>query len=154
MRICCGLAPPSHPFRPGLGRRTEFQTGSCKIKPSFAFHLYLEKCAGKPLKMLLGSLQIPLESYKMGVPFWTPTWNSKKWGAGDFWGPILDPFFGETCLERPPRAAKSDSNFVFFGSKSLQERSKRSPRGFLRASASKKRFGSNFGHIFRFKERA
>ena len=28
-------------------------------------------------------------------------------------GPILEPFFGEICLERPPRAAKSDSNSVF-----------------------------------------
>ena len=52
--------------------------------------------------------------------------------------------------ERP----KSDSNFVFVGSQSFQEHSKRLPRGFLRASASKMRFGSDFRPIFDSKKRA
>ena len=47
-----------------------------------------------------------------------------------------------------PRALQEASKLTFFGSRSLQERSKRPPRGFLRASASKMRFGSNFGPIF------
>ena len=63
--------------------------------------------------MLLESLKNRLESHKMGVQFGTPTWNLKKEGAPTFAGSHFGPFFGEICLERPPRAAKSDSNFVF-----------------------------------------
>ena len=65
----------------GLEGGTAFQSGSCKIKPLFAFHLYLGKRVGNPLNLLLESLKIPLGSYKMGVQFWTPTWNLKKEGA-------------------------------------------------------------------------
>ena len=43
-----------------------------------------------------------------------------------------------------PRRLQETSKLSFFGSRSLQERSKRLPRGFLRASASKMRFGSHF----------
>ena len=43
-----------------------------------------------------------------------------------------------------PRRLQEASKLTFFGSRGLQERSKRLPRGFLRASASKMRFGSHF----------
>ena len=46
------------------------------------------------------------------------------------------------------RRLQDASELTFFGSRGLQERSKRPPRGFLRASASKMRFGPNFGPIF------
>ena len=41
---------------------------------------------------------------------------------------------------------------LFFGPKRLQERSKRPPRGFLRASASKIRFGPRFGPVWSSKK--
>ena len=56
------------------------------------------------------------------------------------WGAI-------TGTKSLPRADKSDSNFAFVGSKSLQERSKRPPRGFPRASASKMRLGTDVGPV-------
>ena len=45
-------------------------------------------------------------------------------------------------------AAQEPLPNCFFGSKSLQERSKRLPRAIPRPSASKMRFGSHFGPMF------
>ena len=53
-----------------------------------------------------------------------------------------------------PRRFQEASKLTFFGSRGLQERSKRPPRGFLTASASKMRFGPHFGPIFGSKKRA
>ena len=53
-----------------------------------------------------------------------------------------------------PRRLQEASKVTFFGSRSLQERSKRLPRGFLRAPASKMRFGSHFGPTLASKKRA
>ena len=53
------------PFRPRLGR----QDGIPKRKLQDKAFLYLKQCVGQPLKMLLESLKILLESYKMGVQF-------------------------------------------------------------------------------------
>ena len=59
---------------------------------------------------------------------------------------------GITGTKSASRAAKSESKITFFGSKSVQERSKRSSRGFLRASASKMRFRLYFGTILGVKK--
>ena len=53
---------------------------------------------------------------------------------------IFTPFLG-------PRRPRAIPNFLF-GSRGFQERSKRLSRGFLRASASKMRFGTNFGPVW------
>ena len=74
-------------------------------------------------------MNIRLESHKMGVPFWTPTWNLKNEGARHLRGPILDPFLGETCLGILLGPTKSRSRLVFFGSKGLQGHSKRQKGG-------------------------
>ena len=82
---------------------------------------------------------------KWGSKFGPRLGTVKRGKHKQFWDLIFDPFFGENCLERPPRAAKSDSKITFFGSKRVQERFKRPPRGFLRASASTMRCGPHFG---------
>ena len=127
----------------GLEGGVAFQSGSCKIKSLFGFHLYLGKCVGKPSNLLLESLEITLDTYKLGFQFWTPTRSIKKYGSKVFFGVpfwtfffLLKPVLGG--VQERPRAFPS----LFFGSKSLQERSKRLPRRFLRASASRIRFGS------------
>ena len=50
------------------------------------------------------------------------------------------------CFRLQERSKRVQERFqlLFFASKSLQERSKRLPRGFPRASASKMRLGTNF----------
>ena len=48
---------------------------------------------------------------------------------------------------------RADPSNLLFGSKYLQERSKRLPRGLLRASASKMRFESHFGPTFGSKKK-
>ena len=67
---------------------------------------------------------------------------------------IVRFILGFFSLQERPKTAQERFQLCFFGSKSLQERSKRLPRGFLRASASKMRFGSHFGPIFGSKKRA
>ena len=73
-------------------------------------------------------------------------------------GPPPELYLNMPWITRPPlsapRALQEASKLTFFGSRSLQERSKRPPRGFLRASPSKMRFGSDFGPIFEPKKRA
>ena len=54
--------------------------------------------------------------------------------------PVLPLLFG-------PNSAKSRSQLLDFGSWSLQERSQRLSRNFLKASASKIRFGTDFGPV-------
>ena len=56
---------------------------------------------------------------------------------------------GITGTKSASRGANSESKITFFGSKSVQERSKRSSRGSLRASASKMRFRPRFGPRFK-----
>ena len=51
-------------------------------------------------------------------------------------------------LKRSKTAPRNLQVFFGGGSKSLQERSKRPLRGFLKASASKIRFGTHVDHIF------
>ena len=51
-------------------------------------------------------------------------------------------------LQERPKTAQERFQLLFFGSKRLQERSKRLSRGFPRAPASKMRFGSHFGPTF------
>ena len=77
------------------------------------------------------------------------TWSVDLWptcrrSLSGHLGPIL------SALRRLQEASK----LTFFGSRSLQERSKRPPRGFLRASASKMRFGSHFGSSFASQKRS
>ena len=85
---------------------------------------------------------------KWGSKFGPRLGSAKYRTAQHLWDPILGPFFAEICLGRPPRAAKSLSQLLFFGSQSVQERSKRLPIGFLKLSASKMRFGTHFGPVF------
>ena len=81
-------------------------------------------------------------------------------GFGEEWlgeGSVADLAGGSgRCywLQRRPRAAQERFQLCFFGSQSLQERSKRLPRGFLGASASKMRFRSHLGPILGSKKRA
>ena len=77
----------------GLEGGTAFQSGSCKIKSLFAFHLYLGKCVGKPSNLLLESLEITLDTYKLGFQFWTPTRSIKKCGSEDCLGSHFGPLF-------------------------------------------------------------
>ena len=117
-------------WRDGLpDRKLEDKTIICDLLVS---HFGSQKCSWKAVES----------------NFRTQPGTSKRRVRQHLRGPILDPFFAETCLGKPPRAAKSDSKITFFGSKSVQERSKRPPRGFLRASASKMRFGPRLGPAF------
>ena len=60
-----------------------------------------------------------------------PDFGSVKIEAQEiFWGPILDNFWGEACLEILLGPAKSRSRVFLLGSKGLRERSKR-PKGGL-----------------------
>ena len=74
--------------------------------------------------------------------------------------PKRRPRAPHTPLEASPSPTKllqrlqEASKLTFFGSRGLQERSKRLPRGFLRASASKMRFGSHLGPTLGSKKRA
>ena len=69
--------------------------------------------------------------------------SGKARGGFNLWG-----LGGITGTKSASRAPKSESKITLFGSKSVQERSKRSSRGSLRASASKIRFGPHFGPTY------
>ena len=83
----------------------------------------LKLCSGSLLALgglLEGSLRFL--GFHFGVPFWITFWAQ----AGQ------EPF----------------PTFLFFGSRSFQELSKRLSRGFLRAFASKMRFGTDLGPVW------
>ena len=52
-------------------------------------------------------------------------------------------------IKRRPKGFQERSRALFFGSKSLQERSKRLSRGFSRASTSKMRLGTTLGPVLK-----
>ena len=117
----------------GLEGGTAFQSGSCKTKSVFAFHLYLGKCVGKPLNLLLESLKIVLESYKMGSNFGPQLGTPKRRDRKVQMGTILGIFLLKVVLgglHERPRAIPT----LCFGSnnapRALQEASKRLPEGF------------------------
>ena len=87
-------------------------------------------------KILDSNLRLLQESY---------CWNRHQKTPPDL-GP--NPVRPLEAILSAPRRLQEASKLPFFGSRGLQELSKRPPRGFLRASASKMRFGSNFGPIF------
>ena len=84
---------------------------------------------GKPLPY--PSPRRPGGGVRGGVPGWVP-------------GGVPGVVRGFLGILSAPRRLQEASKLTFFGSRGLQERSKRLPRGFLRASASKMRFGSHF----------
>ena len=78
------------------------------------------------------------------------SWN-RSWSALEAsWSPVATLRILGVAIEsqEASRALQERFPLCFLGSKSFQERSKRPPRGFPRPSASKMRFGSNFGFIF------
>ena len=76
--------------------------------------------------------------------FRTSIWDP----PGLLFGGYLALKIAETDLLGPLGPSKSRFQYLLFGSKSLQERSKRLPRSFLAPSASRHRSGPRFGPRF------